>query len=95
MYGRKRRYQSQAAKPAYYRLESGNRPVLQGFSDGDIIKLRDEFGREWLGTAEPFDQDMFRLRFRDEKGNPVSGVMDRSGITLRDMKGKTWRGFAD
>lgn len=95
MYGRKRKFKAQAGRAGYYRLESPNRPILQGFSDGEFIRLRDEFGREWKGVAEHFDQDLVRLRFRDDQGNPVSGVLDRSGITLRDAKGKTWRGFAD
>jgi hypothetical protein len=95
LYGGKRRSRSRGAQAGYYRIESPNRPVMQGFSDGEFVRLRDEFGREWKGVAEVFDQDLIRLRFRDEEGNAVSGVIDRSGIVLRDSKGKTWRGFAD
>ncbi len=95
LYGGKRKRRGTTAHAGYYRLESPNRPVMQGFGDGDFIRLRDEFGREWQGIAEHFDQGLVRLRFRDEDGNPVSGVIDRSGIVLRDSRGKTWRGFAD
>lgn len=95
MYGRKKNNARKTAHAGYYRIESPNQGVMQGFGDGEFIRLRDEFGREWHGVAEHFDQDLIRLRFRDEQGETISGVIDRSGIVLRDSKGKTWRGFAD
>jgi hypothetical protein len=95
MLGRRRRGSNNTRLGGYYRIESPNQPIMQGFSDGEYVRLRDEFGREWRGVAEQFDQDLVRLRFRDDEGNSVSGVIDRSGIVLRDSKGKTWRGFID
>lgn len=95
LYGKRRKFSSRTGKAGYYRIESPNRPVMQGFGDGEYIRLRDEFGREWKGVAEPYDQDLVRFRFTDDQGNMVSGISDRHGIVLRDAKGKTWRGFAD
>ena len=34
-------------------------------------------------------------RFRDGEGRSLSGVSDNTVVTLRDEKGKTWKGFID
>ncbi len=91
----KRRRGTSAAKTGYYRIQGSGNQLLHGFGDGDFIRLRDEFGREWRGVAETFDT-MVRFRFRDSEGNYISGVsMQGSDIVLRDEKGNTWRGFVD
>lgn len=66
---------------------------MEGFGDGDYVRLRDEFGNVWRGQAEVQDDDSVRYRFRDEKGRTISGASDRYGITLRDERGVTWRGY--
>ena len=91
----KRRSGSVCAKTGYYRFQGAGTQVLQGFGDGDFIRLRDEAGHEWQGVAEAFDT-MIRFRFRDSKGNSLSGVSEGgNGIVLRDAKGNTWRGYVD
>jgi len=34
-------------------------------------------------------------RFRDLKGNALSGVSNGGTVILRDEKGNTWKGFID
>ncbi len=90
-----RRRNNFGSKPGYYRFQGAGNQVLQGFGDGDFIRLRDEEGHEWQGVAEGFDT-MVRFRFRDSKGNCLSGVSEGgNGIVLRDEKGNTWRGYVD
>ena len=90
-----RRHNNFGSKPGYYRFQGAGKQVLQGFGDGDFIRLRDEEGHEWQGVAEGFDT-MVRFRFRDSKGNCLSGVSEGgNGIVLRDEKGNTWRGYVD
>lgn len=84
-----------AGKAGYYRIQGKGDQFLQGYGDGEYIRLKDERGREWRGQAEVFES-MVRYQFRDDDGNSISGVSDGgSGITLRDAKGNTWRGFVD
>jgi len=90
------RRRSGTAKTGYYRIQGNGGQFLHGFGDGDFIRLRDEKGCEWRGTAEVSDTTI-RYRFQDQEGNYISGVSDEasSGILLRDDKGNTWRGFVD
>lgn len=78
-----------------YHFENLRHGAITGYGDGDFIRLRDEFGTEWTGTAEMQGDDTIRFRFRDPSGRYATGVGDYSGITLRDDKGNTWRGFVD
>lgn len=66
-----------------------------GFGEGDYIRLRDELGNVWRGSAERDEDNSVRYRFRDEKGTTISGMSDSFGIILRDEKGNSWRGFVD
>ncbi|HUA22358.1 MAG TPA: hypothetical protein VMB25_26615 [Bryobacteraceae bacterium] len=68
---------------------------LYGFGHGDHLRLRDEFGNIWSGTAEKVSDDSVRYTFRDASGRTITGVTDSSGLVLRDGRGKTWRGFID
>jgi len=68
---------------------------LYGFGHGDHLRLRDEFGNVWRGTAEKVSEDSVRYTFRDPNGRTITGVSDGFGIVLRDGRGKTWRGFID
>jgi hypothetical protein len=70
-----------------------NRSV-SGPGDGELIRLRDEFGGEWRGTAERQEDGSIRYRFRNEKGDDITGISDGYGIILRDQKGHTWRGIS-
>jgi hypothetical protein len=73
-------------------FSSGDRSTMFGFGEGDSIRLRDEFGNLWVGSATREDDNVVRYRFRDDHGHYLSGVSDSYGISLRDDKGKTWRG---
>ncbi len=91
----KRRDGGLQSKSGYYRIQGRDGQCLQGFGEGEYIRLTDEKGREWRGQAEMFES-MVRYNFRDADGNQISGISDGgSGITLRDAKGNTWRGFIE
>jgi hypothetical protein len=89
---RRRRARLSRVPGGFYRIENGHRSV-SGFGDGEYVRLRDENGAIWRGTAEPQGDDTVRYRFRDSNGNVISGISDRFGILLRDEHGNTWRGF--
>ena len=75
--------------------EEATNTRLYGFGYGEHIRLRDEYGNVWSGSAEKGADDSVRYTFRDANGHTISGVSDSFGILLRDAKGKTWRGFID
>jgi hypothetical protein len=66
-----------------------------GYGHGDHIKLKDEYGNIWQGSAVRNPDNSVQYRFRDGKGNSLSGVGQDAVITLRDGKGNTWKGFVD
>jgi hypothetical protein len=89
----KRRKRS-SVPSGFYRFENAQtKASMTGFGDGDFVRLRDEFGKVWSGSAEVESRDSIRYRFRDENGKSITGISDSFGIVLRDEKGKTWRGF--
>lgn len=75
--------------------EESSTTRLFGFGHGDHLRLRDEFGNVWRGSAEKTADDSVRYTFRDPNGHTISGVTDSFGIVLRDGKGRIWRGFID
>jgi hypothetical protein len=75
--------------------EEKTRTRVSGYGHGDHIKLKDEYGNVWQGTAERIADNSVIYRFRDGKGRSLSGVSDSMAVTLRDEKGKTWKGFVD
>jgi len=81
----------------FFRFQNDKKSSVYGFGYGDYIRLRDEFGNVWRGTAEfeGSDHGTVRYRFRDEKGRVITGISDSYGVILRDEKGNTWRGFVD
>ena len=78
----------------YLQFRSGNNTV-HGCGEGDYIRLRDEFGQVWVGSAVQEDDEAVRFRFRDPNGRYISGIADAGGLLLRDDKGRTWRGFLE
>ena len=91
-----RRRRSRTGLPSgFFRFEGAGRKQVFGFGDGDYIRLRDEYGNVWRGTAERQGDDTVRFRFRDAEGKSISGVADGYGILLRDERGNVWRGFVD
>lgn len=80
----------------YFHLEDEKtRTRVYGFGHGDHIKLVDEYGNVWRGSAVRNPDNSVVYRFRDPKGNSLSGVSHGNTITLRDQRGCTWKGFVD
>jgi hypothetical protein len=75
--------------------EEKTRTRATGYGHGDHIKLKDEYGNVWLGSAERADDNTIVYRFRDGKGCTLTGVSDSMVVILRDSKGNTWKGFVD
>ena len=57
------------------------------------IKLKDEYGNIWRGSATRAEDNSIEYRFRDGRGNSLSGVSSDAVVTLRDGKGNIWKGF--
>lgn len=84
------------APGGYFHLEDeATKTRVAGYGHGDHIKLKDEYGNVWLGSAERGPDNSVVYRFRDSNGRTIAGVSDSVGIILRDDKGKTWKGFVD
>lgn len=66
-----------------------------GFGHGDNIKLKDEYGNIWRGSATRNPDNSIAYRFKDGHGHSLSGVSEDAVVTLRDEHGKTWKGFVD
>jgi hypothetical protein len=66
-----------------------------GYGHGDSIKLKDEYGNVWRGSAIRNPDNVVEYRFRDPSGNSLSGVSSDAVVTLRDDRGRTWKGFVD
>lgn len=78
----------------YFHLEDERtRTRVAGFGEGDHIKLKDEYGNIWFGSAERNPDDSIVYRFRDARGKSLSGVSHGNTVTLRDERGNTWKGF--
>jgi hypothetical protein len=78
----------------YFHLEEEKtRTCVFGYGHGDHIKLTDEYGNNWRGTAERNSDNSVVYRFRDHNGNSLSGVSSGDVVTLRDQKGSIWKGF--
>ncbi|MCX6625148.1 MAG: hypothetical protein NTY38_29625 [Acidobacteria bacterium] len=91
-----RRKRTRTTTPGgFYRFESVGKASVYGVGFGDYVRLRDENGNVWQGSAESQGDNTVRYRFRDSNGNILSGISDRCGIVLRDEKGNTWRGLVD
>jgi hypothetical protein len=94
MNSRRRRHTSLPG--GFFHLEEEKtRTRVSGYGHGDHIKLKDEYGNVWQGTAERIADNSVIYRFRDGKGRSLTGVSDSMAMTLRDEKGKTWKGFVD
>jgi hypothetical protein len=66
-----------------------------GYGHGDNIKLVDEYGNVWRGSAERSDDNSVVYRFRDSGGRSLTGVSASAELVLRDDRGKVWKGFID
>jgi hypothetical protein len=48
-----------------------------------------------MGSAIRNVDNSIVYRFRDPKGNSLSGISSGGNVTLRDDRGNTWKGFID
>lgn len=80
----------------YFHLEEeSSKTRVAGFGQGEHIKLWDEYGNLWIGSAVRNPDHSVVYRFRDARGRTLSGVSDGNTVTLRDPRGRTWKGFVD
>ena len=75
--------------------EEKSKTRVFGYGHGDHIKLKDEYGNVWLGSAIRNPDNSIVYRFRDPKGNALKGISSGGTVTLRDDRGNTWKGFID
>ena len=75
--------------------EERTKTRVSGYGYGDHIRLKDEYGNEWLGSAFRADDNSVIYRFRDRKGRSLTGISDSFVLTLRDERGATWKGFVE
>ncbi|MEQ1946863.1 MAG: hypothetical protein ABL995_06730 [Bryobacteraceae bacterium] len=89
-----RRYRTSTQPGGFFHLEEEKTKTrATGYGHGDHIKLKDEYGNVWLGTAERADDNLVIYRFRDGNGRTLTGVSESDNILLRDAKGDIWKGF--
>jgi hypothetical protein len=75
--------------------EEKTKTRVSGYGVGEHIKLKDEYGNHWFGSAMRQDDNSITYRFRDPRGKTLSGVGHGVVVTLRDERGNTWKGFVD
>jgi hypothetical protein len=75
--------------------EEKTKTRVSGYGHGDFIKLKDEYGNVWLGSAETVADNSIVYRFRNGTGQTLTGISSGLVVTLRDEKGNTWRGAVD
>jgi hypothetical protein len=80
----------------YFHLQEENTKTrVFGYGHGDHIKLKDEYGNIWRGSATRHPDNTVEYRFRNERGKSLSGISSGAVVTLRDENGRTWKGFVD
>ena len=92
---RKRRANASIPGGFFHLEDELTKTRIFGYGHGDLIKLKDEYGNVWRGSAERGPDNTVHYRFRDATGRTVTGVSDSFGVVLRDEKGRTWKGFVD
>jgi len=92
---RNKRKRSQVPGGYFHLEEEQSKTRVEGYGHGDHIRLKDEYGNVWQGTAIRSQDNSTIYQFRDGKGRTLIGMSDNVVVTLRDEKGKTWKGFVD
>lgn len=77
----------------FHLQEEKSKTRVSGYGEGDHIKLKDEYGNVWFGSAQVNPDGSITYRFRNEQGRSLSGVAHGHVVTLRDERGHTWKGF--
>jgi hypothetical protein len=75
--------------------EEKSKTRVHGYGHGDQIRLKDEYGNIWRGSATRNPDNSIVYRFRDGTGKSLSGVSEGAIVVLRDEQGHTWKGFVD
>lgn len=75
--------------------EEKTRTRVSGYGHGDHIRLKDEYGNIWRGSAVRNHDNSVTYRFTDPHGHAFSGVSSDALVTLRDERGHIWKGFVD
>ena len=91
----KQRKRAQLPGGFFHLEEERTKTRVSGYGHGDHIKLKDEYGNVWQGSATRNPDNSVAYRFRDGKGRTLSGVSDSVVVTLRDERGNTWKGVVD
>jgi len=91
----KQRKRSSLPGGFFHLEEEKTKTRVSGYGHGDHIKLKDEYGNIWRGSAVRNDDNSIVYRFSDGKGKSLSGVSDNVVVTLCDEDGRTWKGFVD
>lgn len=90
---RRRRVRQAQVPSGYFHFSNTQHRSISGFGEGNYVRLKDENGDIWRGTAEMLDDRSVLYRFRNGTGKTISGVSDGYGILLRDERGQIWRGY--
>lgn len=92
IYRRKSKHSGQPG--GFFHLENEKTKTrVSGFGYGDHIRLKDEYGNVWRGSAEKRKEDEVYYYFKDSKGRTLTGVSNSFVVILRDDHGETWKGF--
>ena len=75
--------------------EERTKTRVSGYGHGDHIRLSDEYGNVWRGSATRNPDNSVAYRFRDGHGHTLTGVSDSTVVILRDERGRTWKGVVD
>jgi hypothetical protein len=73
-------------------IEETSKARMRGYGFGEQIRLTDDNGVAWFGSASYNEDSTIGYRFRDAQGRSLSGIGDGSMLTLRDDAGATWKG---
>jgi hypothetical protein len=91
----KQRKRGSAPGGFFHLEEEKTKARVAGYGHGDHIRLKDEYGNIWLGSAERGTGNCVVYSFRDGKGRTLTGVSENLVVTLRDEKGNTWKGIVE
>ena len=94
MYGQSRK-RKRVPGGFFHLEEEKTRTRVTGYGHGDHIKLKDEYGNIWRGTAVRNLDSSVTYRFTAAGGRSLSGVSSDATVTLRDEHGNIWKGFVD
>ncbi len=79
----------------FHLQEEKNKTRVTGTGHGDHIRLKDEYGNIWRGSAVRNQDNSVTYHFNDPSGHSLSGVSSDAVVTLRDERGSIWKGFVD